>query len=1327
MMALLAVGLTTAEIVIASDSLSYSGRLVNANGSPVVGPVDLKFELAYSGNTSAILCSQDLAGVSLTNGVFHAKLEMVCGTSLNEVLASVPTGQEAVIRITNTTPTPDKVYSFQALYSVPSAQVAHGLSKLNANNNEVLTWTGSRWEPKPITGATGGTVTSVAAGTGLLGGTITNTGTLSVDVGTGAGKIPQLDGSGKLATSVETDPSVQSFAKSALPTCGMGQVLKSNGTAFSCVMDVDTDTTLVADGSTLFTSGLTIGVKAQGLLDTHLSGISSSCGVNQILMTNGLGSFACADKQWGESLGNLFFSTGSVTIGGTAPASSAILDLQSTTKGFLPPRMTTAQRNGLAATVGLMVYDTTENALFIFDGTQWIFASDSKGGYFRATRSTNQSAANGGTSTTILPNVESIDTENAFDPATGMYTVPRSGFYHFSAIVYWDSINTYGGLTIKANTGAIIGSAFHQLSTGSQLYLNASGSSYLNAGDKVYAYVWQWNSGAANVTYSSLAGFRVGSGGASGGGGGGALTADSVSSGHVVDDSLTVDDVNFASSEGIQFPQLGANPGSGIPGQLYYNSSTNALMFYNGTSWQALGASGVVSANTVDSSKIVDGTVTGSDIASSTITYSNLNLSDGVIPEAKVAGLTAALAGKEPTISAGTTAQYWRGDKSWQTLNTTVVPEGSNLYFLDSRVRNALLSGYGVGSALPLAATDTLIEALGKLEGQIIANDAAFDNSGVWSKNVLDVYYNAGKVGIGTSSPLQTLDVRGAISASGRVYDETGVSFELGIAGKPTSINDGELSISSTGNVGVGTTSPLTPVHVSKDWNGQSSTNVLSAFDSFDDQSRMVLRRANGDPGSESQILTGENLGGIQFRGWTSGGAYTSNSTASITAVAAENYTASAFGTNLQFTTVANGTSTPVARLTISSEGNVGIGTNSPEERLHVVGDIKSESTESYNVIESRTSSETNYSPHFILRRSRGTSSAPTYVQSGDTMGLLTFRNHTGAQGATVYSYATENHTASASGANLMFSTIPNGTNTNTPRMTIDQGGNVGIGITAPTAKFQVVKEAAASAGEVMARFSVSDASGYMAINNNTGADGTISPVMYGLTNSTIGSVGMIGDVSGVDSGTAPAINLQARAGAALTSNRAILSVSNYTTEYVRVDRVGNMGIGDSSPTYKLDVAGDINSTTRLRIAGTQVCTSAGCTASSDRRLKENIRPLDNALDKILMLQGVEYDYKDKAKFGDKHQVGVIAQEVEKIYPEVVITDPKTGMKSVAYDHLVAPLIEAVKGINRSIDSKADREEIEVIKAENQKLKQENAEIKARLERIEKLLIQKAK
>lgn len=151
-----------------------------------------------------------------------------------------------------------------------------------------------------------------------------------------------------------------------------------------------------------------------------------------------------------------------------------------------------------------------------------------------------------------------------------------------------------------------------------------------------------------------------------------------------------------------------------------------------------------------------------------------------------------------------------------------------------------------------------------------------------------------------------------------------------------------------------------------------------------------------------------------------------------------------------------------------------------------------------------------------------------------------------------------------------------------------------------------------------------------------------------------------------------------------------------------------SVGVGTTAPGYKLDINGDTNiaAANVLRFGGTQVCASAGCTAASDERLKENIQPLPYSLNKILQLRAVEYDYKDKTRFTDKHQIGVIAQEVEQVFPEVVITDKKTGFKSVAYDHLVAPLIEAVKTIYRGLAS---------VDARVEKLEAENASLKAYL------------
>ena len=84
--------------------------------------------------------------------------------------------------------------------------------------------------------------------------------------------------------------------------------------------------------------------------------------------------------------------------------------------------------------------------------------------------------------------------------------------------------------------------------------------------------------------------------------------------------------------------------------------------------------------------------------------------------------------------------------------------------------------------------------------------------------------------------------------------------------------------------------------------------------------------------------------------------------------------------------------------------------------------------------------------------------------------------------------------------------------------------------------------------------------------------------------------------------------------------------------------------------------------------------------AASDERLKSNIKPIDNALDIVLTLEGKRYT-KD-----GKEQIGVIAQQVEKVLPEVVTTPEGDGYKSVNYGNMVAVLIEAIKDQQMQID-----------------------------------------
>jgi hypothetical protein len=98
-----------------------------------------------------------------------------------------------------------------------------------------------------------------------------------------------------------------------------------------------------------------------------------------------------------------------------------------------------------------------------------------------------------------------------------------------------------------------------------------------------------------------------------------------------------------------------------------------------------------------------------------------------------------------------------------------------------------------------------------------------------------------------------------------------------------------------------------------------------------------------------------------------------------------------------------------------------------------------------------------------------------------------------------------------------------------------------------------------------------------------------------------------------------------------------------------------------------------------LLIAGT-------LTENSDISLKDNIVDVDNALTKVAGLRGRYFTRNDIAD-DDKRHVGIIAQEIESVLPEVVHTNEETNLKSVSYTSLVPILIEAIKELKAKVEA----------------------------------------
>lgn len=148
--------------------------------------------------------------------------------------------------------------------------------------------------------------------------------------------------------------------------------------------------------------------------------------------------------------------------------------------------------------------------------------------------------------------------------------------------------------------------------------------------------------------------------------------------------------------------------------------------------------------------------------------------------------------------------------------------------------------------------------------------------------------------------------------------------------------------------------------------------------------------------------------------------------------------------------------------------------------------------------------------------------------------------------------------------------------------------------------------------------------------------------------------------------------SVQAISGASLTGVQANQNLwmrvflSSTQPQGLTVTPNGLVGIANPTPAFALDVAGTVQAT---KVQET-----------SDISLKQNVHPLTDALTQLLQLRGVSYERRDTGK----QEIGMIAQEVEQVLPELVERDAQ-GLGSVAYTRLTAVLVEAVKAMQGEI------------------------------------------
>jgi hypothetical protein len=629
-----------------------------------------------------------------------------------------------------------------------------------------------------------------------------------------------------------------------------------------------------------------------------------------------------------------------------------------------------------------------------------------------------------------------------------------------------------------------------------------------------------------------------------------------------------------------------------------------------------------------------------------------------------------------------------------------------------------------------------------------------------------------GQVGVGTSVPLDFMHVRYTntngqftgfavqnlgntpTSYSGMLfYDQNGALGQFqgynnitheyrinNIARNGASLFDGSINFMIGGTsrffvspvtVGIGTTlpSPTANLDVSNAISGSGNTTVnVTTYSANAFGPALTGKKARGTQAAPTSVLNNDALLDLSANGYGATGFAGLNS-ANISMRASENWTDTAQGSIMNFSTTASGTTGPVTRMTIGPTGNVGIGTFFTPAGLEV---SNANGVAGAGMIFSTTFTNAG-TTLFVGRRARGTGIAPTAVLSGDNLvGYLAqgfgTSGFSGTRGG-MFVQAAENWTDLAQGTRLFFNTTDTGTNTPSTKMTVDPSGNVGIGTPVPGGALEVKRT---GTDAVILNTVYTNGIG----NNNANplfgtrfANGTPAAPSAAQTGDVLGAwvaTGYGATQFGSVTGGMSVIAQENWTDTAQGSATGLLATPVGTTTphlYMAVLPSGNVGIGDwalptPSPTAtdKLQVFGDV----RVGTSGTNGCVMnfAGTgligTCASDRRYKKGITPFGPALDRVAALQPVHFYWRadefPQHHFGESQAYGLIAQEVEQVLPELVVTH-EDGYKAVDYSKLPLLTIQAVKEL----------------KAENDDLKKkvdEIDELKKRISDLERSLIE---